>query len=64
MPLQRSPPTQSNGESVLLRSGDAGQSGAGVVRLLGVFVCAASIGGRELVDGGLTSPLPVQAARS
>ena len=52
----------SNGESVLLRSGDAGQAVRASCSIPGVFV-PATIGGRELVDGGLTSPLPVQAAR-
>lgn len=51
-----------SGDMVLLRTGDAGQAVRASCSIPGVFV-PASIGGKELVDGGLTSPLPVQAAR-
>ncbi len=51
-----------NGDMVLMRNGDAGQAVRASCSIPGVFV-PASIGGKELVDGGLTSPLPVQAAR-
>ena len=51
-----------NGDMVLMRTGDAGQAVRASCSIPGVFV-PATIGGRELVDGGLTSPLPVQAAR-
>jgi NTE family protein len=51
-----------SGDMVLLRNGDAGQAVRASCSIPGVFV-PANVGGRELVDGGLTSPLPVQAAR-
>ena len=51
-----------NGDMVLMRTGDAGQAVRASCSIPGVFV-PATIGGKELVDGGLTSPLPVQAAR-
>ena len=51
-----------SGDMVLLKSGDAGQAVRASCSIPGVFV-PANIGGKELVDGGLTSPLPVQAAR-
>lgn len=50
------------GEMVLLRAGDAGQAVRASCSIPGVFV-PTTIGSKELVDGGLTSPLPVQAAR-
>ena len=50
------------GDMVLMRTGDAGQAVRASCSIPGVFV-PASINGKELVDGGLTSPLPVQAAR-
>ena len=50
------------GDMVLMRTGDAGQAVRASCSIPGVFV-PALVGGRELVDGGLTSPLPVQAAR-
>ena len=52
-----------NGEPMLLRSGDAGAAVRASCSIPGVFV-PALIDGRELVDGGLVSPLPVHQARS
>lgn len=51
-----------NGEMVTLRSGDSGAAVRASCSIPGVFV-PATIGGIELVDGGLVSPLPVKAAR-
>ncbi len=51
-----------NGEMVLLRTGDAGQAVRASCSIPGVFV-PAQVNGKELVDGGLVSPLPVGAAR-
>lgn len=53
----------SNGEAVLLRSGDTGQAVRASSAIPGVFV-PAIVGGVELVDGGLVSPLPVRFART
>ena len=51
-----------SGEIALLRSGDEGRAVRASCSIPGVFV-PCEIGGREFVDGGLTSPLPVQQAR-
>ena len=51
-----------NGDTVLLRAGDAGQAVRASCSIPGVFV-PSLVNGRELVDGGLVSPLPVHAAR-
>ena len=51
-----------SGDMVLMRTGDAGQAVRASCSIPGVFV-PTTVGGKELVDGGLTSPLPVQAAR-
>lgn len=50
------------GDMALLRAGDAGQAVRASCSIPGVFV-PTTIGSKELVDGGLVSPLPVQAAR-
>ena len=50
------------GELVALRTGDTGASVRASCAIPGVFV-PANIGGLELVDGGLVSPLPVKTAR-
>lgn len=52
-----------SGEAVLLRSGDTGQAVRASCAIPGVFV-PAQVGGNELVDGGLVSPLPVRFARA
>ncbi|WP_296509512.1 patatin-like phospholipase family protein [Rhodoferax sp.] len=52
-----------SGEAVLLRSGDTGQAVRASSAIPGVFV-PALVGGMELVDGGLVSPLPVRFART
>lgn len=52
-----------SGEAVLLRSGDTGQAVRASSAIPGVFV-PAQVGGNELVDGGLVSPLPVRFARA
>jgi len=51
------------GESVLFSSGDTGQAVRASSAIPGVFV-PALVGGMELVDGGLVSPLPVRFARA
>ncbi len=51
------------GETVTLRTGDTGAAVRASCSIPGVFVPAV-IGGVELVDGSLVSPLPVKAARS
>jgi NTE family protein len=50
------------GEMVALRRGDTGGAVAASCSIPGVFI-PAMFEGRELVDGGLTSPLPVGVAR-
>ena len=52
----------SSGEAVVLRSGDAGAAVRASCAIPGVFIPCV-IGGKEMVDGGLVSPLPVKAAR-
>jgi NTE family protein len=52
-----------SGEAVMLRTGDAGMAVRASCSIPGVFV-PAMVEGQELVDGGLTSPLPVKEARS
>jgi NTE family protein len=51
-----------NGELVLLRSGSVADAVRASCSIPGVFV-PREVGGRELVDGGLVSPLPVRSAR-
>lgn len=50
------------GERVVFRSGDTGQAVRASAAVPGVFQ-PTSIRGKTYVDGGLTSPVPVQAAR-
>ena len=50
------------GETVVLRQGDAGTAVMSSCSIPGVFIPSTN-NGRELVDGGLTSPLPVKVAR-
>lgn len=50
------------GDSVQLRSGDAGQAVRASSSMPGVFL-PMSMNGMELVDGAITSPLPVSVAR-
>lgn len=50
------------GELVALRRGDTGGAVAASCSIPGVFI-PALVDGRELVDGGLTSPVPVGVAR-
>jgi NTE family protein len=57
-----SPPISSSGEMVLFRSGDTGMAVRASAAVPGVFQ-PVTISGREYVDGGLTSPVPVRAAR-
>ena len=52
-----------NGELRLLRQGDAGLAVRASSAVPGVFE-PVSIGGREYVDGGVVSPVPVRVARS
>lgn len=52
-----------SGDSMMLRMGDAGMAVRASCSIPGVFVPAV-IDGQELVDGGLTSPLPVKEVRS
>jgi NTE family protein len=52
-----------NGEMRVLRSGDAGTAVRASSAVPGVFE-PVRIDGREYVDGGLSSPIPVRAARS
>ncbi len=51
-----------SGERVVFRSGDSGMAVRASAAVPGVFQ-PAQFGGRSYVDGGLTSPVPVQAAR-
>lgn len=51
-----------SGELVLLRQGPVSEAVRASCSIPGVFV-PAMLQGRELVDGGLVSPLPVRAAR-
>ncbi len=51
------------GDAVTLRTGDTGAAVRASCSIPGVFV-PATIGGAELVDGSLVSPLPVKAART
>ena len=51
-----------SGEMVLFRSGDTGRAVQASAAVPGVFQ-PVTISGREYVDGGLTSPVPVRAAR-
>ena len=51
-----------SGDAVVMRTGDAGQAVRASCSIPGVFVPHV-VNGKELVDGGLVSPLPVQAAR-
>jgi NTE family protein len=50
------------GDSVQLKSGDAGQAVRASSSMPGVFL-PMSMNGMELVDGAITSPLPVSVAR-
>ena len=52
-----------NGQMRVLRSGDAGLAARASSAVPGVFE-PVSIAGREYVDGGLSSPVPVRVARS
>ena len=51
-----------SGEMTLFRSGDTGWAVQASAAVPGVFQ-PVTISGREYVDGGLTSPVPVRAAR-
>lgn len=51
-----------SGEQVVFRRGNTGMAVRASSSVPGVFQ-PVSIGGREFVDGGLTSPVPVRAAR-
>lgn len=50
------------GERLAIRQGDAGTAVAASCSIPGIFI-PAMVNGRELVDGGLTSPVPVAVAR-
>lgn len=52
-----------NGETAVFRRGNAGAAVRASSSVPGVFQ-PVSINGREYVDGGLTSPIPVKVARS
>jgi NTE family protein len=52
-----------SGESVLFRSGNTGMAVRASSAVPGVFQ-PVNINGRDYVDGGLVSPIPVRAARS
>ncbi len=52
-----------SGEMVVFRRGNAGQAVRASSSVPGVFQPVV-IGGRDYVDGGLTSPVPVRAARN
>jgi NTE family protein len=52
-----------SGESVLFRRGDTGKAVRASSAVPGVFQ-PVEISGRDYVDGGLTSPVPAQAARA
>lgn len=51
-----------NGEAVQLRTGDTGQAVRASSSMPGIFL-PTSINGAELVDGAISSPLPVAVAR-
>lgn len=51
-----------SGEKVVLHQGEVGAAVVASCAIPGVFIPAV-VGGRELVDGGLTSPVPVAVAR-
>ncbi len=51
-----------SGEMALFRSGDTGRAVQASAAVPGIFQ-PVTINGREYVDGGLTSPVPVRAAR-
>ena len=51
-----------NGEAVQLRTGDTGQAVRASSSMPGIFL-PTSINGTELVDGAISSPLPVAVAR-
>ena len=51
-----------SGQKVALRRGDTGAAVVASCSIPGVFV-PASIDGRDLMDGGMTSPIPVAVAR-
>ena len=50
------------GDKVVMQRGDPGSAVVASCAIPGVFI-PAMVGGRELVDGGLTSPVPVAVAR-
>jgi NTE family protein len=52
-----------SGESVLFRTGNTGMAVRASAAVPGVFQ-PVNINGRDYVDGGLVSPIPVRAARS
>lgn len=52
----------SNGQTVVLRAGNVGQAVRASASVPGIFI-PSELGGRFFVDGGVTMPLPVQAAR-
>lgn len=52
----------STGHTVVMRSGNVGQAVRASASVPGIFI-PTEIGGRFFVDGGVTMPLPVQAAR-
>jgi NTE family protein len=52
-----------SGEMIVFRSGNTGQAVRASSAVPGVFQ-PVSIGGREYVDGGLVSPIPIRVARS
>lgn len=52
-----------SGESIVFRTGDSGMAVRASASVPGVFQ-PVGINGREYVDGGLTSPVPVRAARA
>ncbi|MGA1253442.1 MAG: patatin-like phospholipase family protein [Burkholderiaceae bacterium] len=52
----------STGETVVVQSGNVGQAVRASASVPGIFI-PTEIGGRFFVDGGVTMPLPVQAAR-
>lgn len=51
-----------NGKAVVMRTGNVGQAVRASASVPGVFI-PPELGGRFFVDGGVTMPLPVQAAR-
>ena len=50
------------GNSILFRRGDTGQAVRASCSVPGVFM-PTNIGGREYVDGGLSSPVPIRSAK-